>query len=286
MKVYNRLAEIDGRPTFLVQQECIDRRIYIEYSSASEYYASMLPNCHEVFMDPFIGRPAFDFDFKSSPFTGWEKVVEETLSTIFRKEFNITDLKFVWMMTDYGTSKISKHLVIKNVEIINWSNIMKLRIIPLLNANAEMADRGIYRKCGSLRLPLNAKLGGVVKKFVSDECFFSGLVGVYDENEHEIEHTISDKVEVAIPTFEHVDMDVDMVIQRLDRLGFLSIYEIGDISDNFIRLKRVSEGECPVSGHHHDRENAYVKVVDGKVLFGCFRAQCTKYGSTAKMIML
>lgn len=280
MNIYYKFDQIID-DVFTVQEETSLGRRYITFPSVTAYthMLNTLNHCHEVFKDPFVGRPAFDFDFPSPPDKGWEQKVETTLRSIFNDEFGVPNIKFVWMETKYETSKVSKHLVIQNVRVTNWNEVMKRSIALSLKMSSGIdVDTGIYRKNGSLRLPLNAKLDkGVAKTFIGNHSFFSGLVGIYPENEHEIEYTISKTYAPIQPIISsHIDIDEDVVNERLKVLD--GVFEVGGINGEFIHLKRIKGGECLITGVYHERDNAYlIYKDDGRVLFGCYRG-CKLFG--------
>lgn len=231
-------------------------RMYVIFDGVKEYMSYMnngrFTTCHEVLMSPMgstcsdiHGHPAFDIDIKDKDFIEynnyikndntvqtcttpitWESKLEKDIYNILSAQYpgHIGNIEFVWL-TSTTTSKISKHLIIKNIVFTSWRVQMKILVQGLkslyissdTNKNnistttkldiyndiqpvsekvvIDCIDDGIMRKNGSLRLPLNTKkpIEGytldTMPKLIFDNpkyTFLDGLIMIHEENKYTV----------------------------------------------------------------------------------------------------
>jgi hypothetical protein len=300
---------------FLVQYEIPvpkdDRtRMYIVFNGISEYLNSRYRTCHEVFIsgdgwssdNDIIAHPAFDIDAELGSLPNhWQDILEDdiidTLSYLYpKREKEIRDIlsdrnNFVWL-SSANTTKISRHLVISGITFSQWrwSSIILFRE---LKKKHSYIDDLIARPAGSLRLPLNSKVGGEPLKFQkSIHNFEDGLILIHEENSHTVgvllmpgdidTRFLSMKDIVDKPSRNSVrerddeDIDEDVCVQCFHILDkqYSTGLVLGEENNGFLSLTRERPGICPISGRIHDSLGAYIFTRDNKVFFGCHR-KCT-----------
>lgn len=322
----------------------VERR-YIVFDGVSEYLKFLSQNrystCHEVFLsstfqinDEIFAHPCFDFDMKIditsnisvNPLpSNWVQMLQNDIQDILCQLYPskkekiceiLTSLPSNWIwMTSPNSKKISKHLTIRKIAFSTWRSQMKLLVSELKKLDRpymQGIDDAIYRKLGSLRLPLNSKrhefgppdangISQVIKyshplQFDDiNHTFVDGLVLVHNENMHTLEDglilTMADLDEkyksseyYIAPQISGIDYDQisDEICNDDELYSAFQIYnkayktglKLGSIKGNYLTLIREFPGKCPISGKIHDHENAYVYQSDGKIYFGCHRG-CT-----------
>lgn len=173
----------------------------------------------------------------------------------------------------------------------------------------DALDMQIPRKNATFRMIGSSKVGGkkIELKAGQDMTFDDCLVGVYDfdgltkEQKLEMsnlnyayiqqiikEPSSGDKSKSFKDTLQRCitmekegaslnvdDEDINSaadIFEQWDQTWF----EMRDRVGNIINLNRINAGPCPISGHHHSRENAYLKLMpDGCLVFRCRRG-CKK----------
>lgn len=215
-------------------------RMYVVFDGVKEYMNYLnngrFTTCHEVLMssssNDIHGHPAFDIDIKDKDFIEynkyiknnnntismlltWESKLEKDIYNILSVQYpnHIGDIEFVWL-TSTTSSKISKHLIIKNIVFTSWRAQMKILVHGLKSLYSDnkldiykditsvsekvvidCIDDGIMRKNGSLRLPLNTKkpIEGytldTMPKLIFDNpkyTFLDGLIMIHEENKYTV----------------------------------------------------------------------------------------------------
>lgn len=302
---------------FLVQYEIPNPKdecthLYIVFNGVSEYLRSRYRTCHEVLIssngwdkeEDVIGHPAFDLDIPLGSVIGdWQKVLEndiiDTLCYLHpKKETEIRETlsnrdNFVWM-TSPNDKKISRHLTILNITFGQWRWTSSIFYRELMKKH-EYIDNMILRQAGSLRLPLNSKVGGQPLFFQNPEHdFIDGLILIHDCNtEHvgvllmpsdmdssflRIEDIMERKSKRSTSIEEDIDEDqCTRCFNALDRQFNTGLVISGE-NNGFITLTRERSGTCPISGRVHDSLGAYIFTRDNKVYFGCYRKCCISIG--------
>jgi hypothetical protein len=305
----------DYEHPFLVQYEIVEPRdesthLYIVFRDIEEYRRSRYRTCHEVLIssngwdreEDVIGHPAFDIDAPLGSLEGdWQKILEddiiEVLAYLHPKRADeirtiLSDRdNFVWMSSS-NDKKISRHLTVSNITFGQWRWTSKIMYRELMKKHPYI-DNMIIRLCGSLRLPLNSKVGGSILTFQNNKHnFLDGLILIRDENSYTLGSLlmpsdldneflkmddIVDKREIGY-AMDDEDLDEDQCsrcFQKLDSQFNTGLTMTGE-NGGFITLTRVRPGTCPISGRVHDSLGAYMFTRDKKVYFGCHR-KCTVF---------
>lgn len=315
MRFYQSLISLQSNPPsygdpFIVQWVIPDptgeqERKYIVFDGVNEYLRHFIKGryrtCHEVFisigMKDVTGHPAFDIDMEDPDLpSSWQENLISNINTAMNILFPGIDIDVVpvWM-TSKNPTKLSKHLTIRNVVFTSWAEQMKslVKIIKSFSSNNKILDsidEGIYRKNGSLRLPMNGKkpVNGRSYPLIMDDknyTILDGLVLIYNANLYTLEGShilgLSDMrdeyrpVEVSRQedtTYSCPDMsiagDAFSILDKRWDTGLSMSVDIG----KFVQLRRNKPGKCPISSNIHESDNAYLLTTHtGKVLFGCHR---------------
>lgn len=323
-------------------------RMYIVFNGISEYQKYLESNryttCHEVFLsstcnpsDDIMGHPAFDIDLKlpdgetslsdedlllklGIPDEWKEQFQEDLLNTLCKQYPRVQDEirrvhgrnQWVWMSSK-SSKKLSKHLVLSSITFSLWRVQMKILLQDLLSLDRPYIkgiDDGIYRKLGSLRLPLNHKRHPVKKLDTKDNLdkviitgsapiltfddpshsFLDGIVAIHDDNMYTMKNSLLLSLSDLAPQYrentDYTPPSSGYTLQREESdvdesflLGAFSFLDKnwntglvpGKVSGNYLTLIRKSPGICPLSGREHEGDNAYIYSSGGKAFFGCHR---------------
>jgi hypothetical protein len=320
-------------------------RVYIIFNGVEEYLSKLnngrYSSCHEVFLsstynvdEDIMGRIAFDIDMKPpSPDIpvssilpeGWMDEMEKDIIFVLCKQYpslkdRISSVlsvsrdanlsPWVWM-TSPSDTKISKHLVISKIVFSMWRNQMKILVKELKSLGkcySDAIDNAIYRRLGSLRLPLNRKnkriklSDGTTIIRPSPSLYFNnathsfihGIVTIHNMNISTIRDGIvispsdlapeyQDQVN-ELPSFmsKYSDNTIDYNVTEDEMSNAFYILDKqydtglkpGSISGAYLSLIRQRPGKCPISGRIHDSDNAYMFKKGGVIFYGCHRG-CT-----------
>ena len=303
---------------FIVQREHDQDNIrdYLVFDGVDEYLSSTERSCHEVFIaglspdSDVMAHPAFDIDMKlDKAYQGWESDFEQDVRKAMKSIFPCLDtdtLEFVWLISA-TSGKVSRHIVVQGVTFQTWRYTMTV-LIKQLSSWGHAVDAAIYRKKGSLRLPLNRKKGKdspILTFRDSHHTFKDGLVMIYNYNAPTISNLLSkDDMEIHDDSIDQVigiDIDADEIydqeddleanaslakraFQRIDKMYDTGLVMKKSDSGSFITLVREKPGKCPLSRTVHDSENGYLNIKDNKVLMGCHRKCTITYGGKPRKV--
>lgn len=319
------------RELFIVQWEIPNprdqlERMYIVFDGVKEYSDCLsigrYNTCHEVLVSPsfnpddhIVGHPAFDLDLKMDREEGivqfphgWLDSLEEDLIHLLKVQYpshvETMEPRFVWL-TSPSTSKASKHLVIQGIIFNTWHLQMKILINGLKSLDKpymKAIDNGIYRRLGSLRLPLNSKKPkeGIPQPALSFDDprygFTDGLVMIYDSTlkagnlilwTSDLDPRLQEDESVILtmaPRVYYPPMDIAMegpvekawsMIENRYHTGL----QLGAAKGSYVSLQRVHPGQCPISGKIHDKDNAYLFVKGHLIFFACHRGCSFRIGN-------
>lgn len=317
-------------PEFLIAHECkveydggVREREYFLFKSIDEYLQKKndFPHSHEVVFrlerEPPSGRWAFDFDFKESIIEdGFQRHVQEVINKVvdvFFTEVSSSLLEFVWLVSP-NKKKYSKHLIVKNCvwedDWVDQSNIaydLFETVAKDLNyftyITEPLIDKKVARENATLRMPLNAKIGGSKLVFVDEaHSFVDGLIKLYRKEDITNEQSISKsnykmdvikelapqvflkyfgekKIEKKITSLKHND-GVEIYVNTMIK-GFLDgNFEISKVEANRIDLLRKIPGNCPIDvNQYHENENAFIFFDEKAKIYRFFcRRGCTCKG--------
>lgn len=328
-------------------------RMYVVFDGIEEYLRYHSRNryttCHEVLLrlgngSDIPGHIAFDIDKKPSDHESidtllppdWEQQLEQAILEILTRQYpqfeeKITSTlsqrgRWVWM-TSPSSKKISKHLVISGIVFSAWRAQMKLILSDLKKGVGNLPesilsalDDAIYRKDGSLRLPLNTKKP-VKEEYTAEDgtksirlyaprlifdnpshTFLDGIIGIHDANMSKIEGAImltpSDLAPDYQPQCTYVppSLQENLTSESIDEenTGLLTEsfhtldkkystgLRIGNLSGAYLTLLRSEAGKCPISRKVHESDNAYLFMKGGRVFFGCHRGCTITIGNITK----
>lgn len=350
MKFFGSIEKMRSNPPqysdpFIVQWEIPhpkdDReRMYIVFDGLSEYLR-MLSNgryntCHELFIDQcynsdsdIIGHPAFDIDSIDPLPDGWVKEMEKDIISILSAQYplcaksiqdklSISD-EWVWL-TSPSKKKLSRHLTIRGITFTTWRSQMKILMEDLLKIDSsynKAIDEAIYRRKGSLRLPLNSKkhktqmidgLECIIEHSYPiyfdnpNHTFLDGIIIIHNSNLYTAQNSVflspTDLLEeyryrttyiapstgVNISDQEDIDVSPDKLIQSFNHIdrAYNTGLVIGTLSGKYLPLNRVKPGKCPISGRIHETENAYIYESGGKIMYSCHRGCSIKVDTYIK----
>lgn len=309
------------------RDEC--ERLYIVFDGVEEYIRQFrrgrYNTCHECFIPimgtNIIGHPAFDIDMELQELNpSWQedllKDIHRAMKVVF-PDIDIDKLVPVWM-TGTNPSKISRHLVISNIALTSWSEQMKAIVEVIRDIRhpcssrsvIEAIDDGIYRRHGSLRLPMNSKRPSPVTSIIDGHkvtemktypmllddprhTILDGLVLIHEANMYTMNDaiilSIADMKDEYVPveTIHEEEYEVDdslagEAFRRLNQRWDTGL-SMGTGTGRFIPLNRMKPGKCPISNIEHESDNAYLLVTStGRIMYGCHRG-CKVNGKSKLM---
>lgn len=242
-----------------------------------------------------------------------EWCILETFRCFYSEDIDPERFVFVWLYTPY-TDKYSRHLIVKHAFFCNdWVDQLKTfySLFKIVAARSRrfsyipeknLLDAGIantnrtFRICGCKKIGKKRMLMdgqySIYDTFVQlhrqedakeEQCITENhlcidkVMKIRPRNENEliatryipaIRRVLAPKQDLV--SIEGVLEEVKDIIAPLTDL-----YNIRSTRGGMLTLDRRCSGPCPISGAHHDSENAYVIVRnDGEVRFYCFRG-CT-----------
>lgn len=270
---------------FMVACETDKGRYFRSFYDQKTYYKSIkyCNNAHEVIIGDRGGRIVFDFDIKvdipDEPVFKQkiEMLIRRTLMKHYRSNIDLRRLRYVWLHSP-NENKTSKHLIVKHGYFVRrWAAQLK-QFYKLFKKEYEaepfdwissddLIDHQVARKNGSMRMPLNSKLGG--SKMIFDEPnkfkFFDGLIQPLQPSlEQQIPlYDIPIKVKTCVT---HCSSDIQ-IPESLIPKGF----KLGKKDGNIVQLIRTCSSECPISGRVHDSDNACLILNGNNIIFYCYR---------------
>lgn len=300
---------------FIVQEELVSDeggRRYLIFKDLNEYIRNLqfYNTCHEVLINKdsdsdIMGFFALDIDLPLMKDNSWYKDIEYAIAKVLYKQYNHIPpiVRYIWL-TSGNSTKTSRHLLVQDIILTHWREQMHY-IIPHLKSLlrtplSDGIDDGIYRKSGSLRLPLNSKVKNGIKgvPLTFDEPnkynFRDGLIQIRKDNIATISKSkiyspsmykqsfietpyikpiISSKIEFnsTLPN----KSDINKVIDTWNTYtkGIDTGLEIGEIQDDVIFIKRVKSGKCLISSKVHDSIGGILFISNNPytVKFHCFR---------------
>lgn len=78
---------------------------------------------------------------------------------------------------------------------------------------------------------------------------------------------------VLVPV-EKIEVCPAFTLFENNKYNFKNWFVQGKIKNEFVEVKRVSPGLCPLSGEHHDKEGGYLLVKNNYVYYGCQDKSC------------
>jgi hypothetical protein len=249
-----------------------------------------------------------------------EEVEEAIIETINRYYINVDvdKIVFVWS-TSQNPKKYSKHLTIQNFYMTDWiemGNVFYSNMTVVWESQerwiraSELFDKQIIRKNGGLRFVGCSKHGKDYRLVLDDEGheISDSTIKIYDKETRRREqricwknHKVTDepyrdlgikpvgKIKARNSTRRNMinenSKTFDGDVYRT-AIGFINnthegVFEPYKIDGSIISLRRLCPGECMLSGHVHENENAYITIsekIDPRsgsakyfVYFGCYR---------------
>lgn len=281
------------------------------YTSCHEVFISSTYNTHDdISAHPVFDIDTTHDNIYNGWEKDFENDIISVLSKQYPNHQFTNIISFIWL-TSHTSKKVSKHLVLNNICFSTWRLQMKILIDDLKKIDKTYIsgiDDGIIRKCGSLRLPLNHKrhkygdidINGVYPIIERSptlqfdnisHTFVDGIVMIHDANIHTMKNGIilqqchldsiylteysyvanTHEYDIEYDEFtDSTEYDCITAFNRIDKLYDTGL-KIGNIGKSYIQLNRYRSGVCPISGHTHDNDNAYLFYKNGKVYYGCHR---------------
>ncbi len=297
-------------------------RLYIVFNGIQEYRYCLdkgrYQTCHEVLIGPsydtsddIVGHPAFDLDLKVKDFDGilpmidgmaqfpdgWIYAFEQDLIQVFKAQYpsiswSMDMPAFVWL-TSPSSIKASKHLIIQGITLITWRAQMKILIKGLRallppRPYLQALDEGIYRKFGSLRLPLNTKKSSTSRLLFDNpkHRFEDGLIMIHNQISNnsrmlwasDLDPILQEEDATLFMTKPKQIIKQDLALEApMERAWAIleARYHTGlestPIKGSYMALQRVHPGPCPISGRIHEHDNAYLFAKGPLIFYACHR---------------
>lgn len=319
--------DCDSKSVFIIANERLSKngkmgRYFSLFSSFKLFLENRnsYPHCHEIFVNHknnkknIAGRLVFDFDIKLEKIPdNFKDQIENTIKTVTQEYYNDVNYKlfvYVWSTSENST-KISKHLTVKNLYFDDWIMMSKkfynyFSLVWDKNydwiKSEKLVDSQIIRKRASLRMVESSKIGG--KKLLFDDpehLLTDSLIKIYFLSQRQSEQhvTKSNLNEINIDNIidipeinanykfnfslskynKYTETEYEETIYKkafeLQNEKMPNIFMMGKCEGKFVSLIRKNKSKCFISGKIHENENAFliINLFDNKyyVRFGCYR---------------
>ena len=304
------------------QKEELRERKYIVFENIEHYIKNMnqYKNLHEIMyqgnnaMNKLGGKLIFDFDFKIKHCINtyleptFEEDIQNCIIDVIKKyylDINLDKIEFVWLSCK-NSKKFSKHLIVKGFYLCeDWSSQLALFYILFKHeaelshnfdyiVGEELVDYQIARTNGTMRMPLNSKIGGNILTFDHPKYnIYDGLIKLYKPEDIRNEQYISysdynlDEMSKVKDSIKHIgkkeyiddveikDDEMKKIYDVFSKYEFSKNFKFGDKTNNIINLIRKKPCECPISNRIHESDNAFLLLIKDKILFYCRRGCIT-----------
>jgi hypothetical protein len=266
----------------------------------------IFPNNHTSFNTYFSnrkdGRLCFDFDLDFEKIDNnfnvnvFVKDIEDTINNICEEIYDDIDIKkliYVWS-TSNNPKKLSKHLTINGIFYEDWIPMSQQfyhyfikrwnEKYNYLNAS-DFLDKQIVRKNGSLRFVGSTKPDGssILCLDKSNHTFEMSIVRpryTWNTTDEQVISYYNLKIPCNIQTINKTDIPI---INKHNIDDYLKIHDVSclDVFEfrneslvdgvTIYNYKRKQSSFCKICKRVHDNDNAYIKIINNKITFHCYR---------------
>lgn len=242
----------------------------------------------EVIRGTSSQKPYFDIDISDGKIT--EKQSVSLISALKRSILDDTRINEddILVFSSHGTDKLSYHVIVDRWCLPDYQSNKKYCnniIEKVLSPYKHYIDSLVYKSIQQLRTFGSTKrgkdrtkilVGQNLKKDSKDYRFdfISTLLRSLVSNTSScriLEYTIPTKKVYDGPAEALTESEIEAV-KSLEIIS-LGIFEIMEIKDRLISLKRLKASYCEICKRDHENENPYLIVTQGEIHFHCRRTK-------------
>jgi len=287
--------------------------LFTIFDTYLEFYKYMkdIPINERCFFEVIPGniqqKPRFDIEisdkhpsFEKYTNNGFSVALDNIIKSILSVEPRIDVEKDILLFNSSGKNKISYHIVINNFFHNNKAEAKYFYDKVMENLPKDYCtfiDRAVYSSMQQFRIINSQKYqSGRIKKLVHEWKFEDKIIRVkYPEPPENEDHKnimelgmslitqTSDCLLIPIDiqkTLNEIiweDLEKEQVTKAFELLkqglGFENVYEISDVKESMIILKRLKPSYCKTCKRIHEAENGFILVINNYAYYSCRRSE-------------